>query len=172
MSKSTQPIPAGHEGLIPHLVCSPCSEAIAFYKKAFGAEEVARMPSPDGRIMHAQIRIGKSFVFLVDDFPEYCGGKSSAATSLGGTPVTIHQYVTDCDAAMKRAQDAGATVLMGPHDMFWGDRYGQVQDPYGHKWSIATHVKDLTPQEMQAGMKAAFSPGSSCEEAAAKAGAR
>ena len=104
MSKSTQPIPPGHENLIPHLVCDPCSEAIEFYKKAFGAEEIHRMPAPDGRrIMHAAIRIGNSFVFLVDDFPEFCGGKSSSPKALKGTPVTIHHYVENCDAAIKRA---------------------------------------------------------------------
>jgi PhnB protein len=158
MSKSTQPIPPGHEGLIPHLVCDPCAEAIEFYKKAFGAEEVSRAPGPDGRrIMHAAIRIGKSHVFLVDDFPEFCEGKSESPKSLKGTPVTIHRYVDNCDAAVKRAADAGATVAMPPMDMFWGDRYGVVVDPYGHKWSFATHVKDMTPAEMQAGMKEAFS---------------
>ena len=157
MGKSSQSIPTGHESLIPHLVCSPCSEAIEFYKKAFGAEEVSRMPAPDGRrIMHAAIRIGKSFVFLVDDFPEYCGGKSSTATALKGTPVTIHHYVENCDAAIKRAQDAGATVMMPAADMFWGDRYGAVTDPYGHKWSFATHIADPTPEQALAGMKAAF----------------
>ena len=157
MSKSTQPIPPGHENLIPHLVCDPCSEAIEFYKKAFGAEEIHRMPAPDGRrIMHAAIRIGNSFVFLVDDFPEFCGGKSSSPKALKGTPVTIHHYVENCDAAIKRAQDAGATVMMPAADMFWGDRYGVVTDPFGHKWSFATHIKDLTPDEMQAAMKEAF----------------
>ena len=156
MSKSIAAIPAGHEGLIPHLVCSPCADAIEFYKKAFGAEEVGRMPAPDGRIMHAEIRIGKSYVFLVDDFPEYCGGKAASATALKGTPVTIHHYVEDCDAAIKRALDAGATVLMPAADMFWGDRYGAVTDPFGNKWSFATHQKDMTPAEMQASMKSAF----------------
>ena len=156
MSKSTQPIPPGQENLIPHLVCDPCAEAIAFYKKAFGAEEMCRIPAPDGRIMHAAIRIGGSAVFLVDDFPEYCGGKSESPKALSGTPVTIHRYVKDCDAAIKRAQDAGATVVMPAQDMFWGDRYGVVIDPYGHKWSIATHLKDLTPEQMQAAMKEAF----------------
>src|SRR5258708_15100418 len=106
MSKSTHAIPPGHENLIPHLVCEKSSEAIEFYKKAFGAEEVCRIPAPDGRrIMHAQIRIGKSFLFLVDDFPEHCGGKSSTPTALQGTPVTFHQYVENCDAAIKRAAD-------------------------------------------------------------------
>lgn len=157
MSKTVQPIPAGHEGLIPHLVCDPCSEAIEFYKKAFGAEEIVRMPAPDGRrIIHAQLRIGKSFLFLVDDFPEFCGGKSGSPKALKGTPVSIHQYVANCDAAIKRAVDAGATVEMPAMDMFWGDRYGVVVDPFGHKWSLATHIKDLTPAEMQAGMKEAF----------------
>jgi uncharacterized glyoxalase superfamily protein PhnB len=158
MSKATQPIPPGQENLIPHLVCSPCATAIEFYKKAFGAEELHRHLAPDGRrIMHAAIRIGKSFVFLVDDFPEFCGGTSSTATALKGTPVTLHHYVEDCDAAIKRAQDAGATVFMPPQDMFWGDRYGVVTDPYGHKWSFATHLQDVTPEQMQAAMKAAFS---------------
>jgi uncharacterized glyoxalase superfamily protein PhnB len=157
MSKSVKPIPAGHENLIPHLVCSPCAEAIDFYKKAFGAEEISRAPAPDGRrIMHAAIRIGKSMVFLVDDFPEFCGGKSQTPTALKGTPVTLHQYVESCDAAIRRAKDAGATITMPPADMFWGDRYGVVTDPYGHKWSFATHIEDKTPEQMQSAMKAAF----------------
>ena len=159
MSKPVQPIPPGHENLIPHLVCSPCTEAIEFYKKAFGAEEVVRMPAPDGkRIIHAAIRIGKSFVFLVDDFPEFCGGKASTPVALKGTPVSLHHYVENCDAAIKRAADAGAKVEMPAADMFWGDRFGVVIDPYGHKWSFATHQKDLTPAEMNAEMKSAFAP--------------
>ena len=155
MTKSTQPIPPGHENLIPHLVCDPCAGAIEFYKKAFGAEEIQRMPAPDGRIMHAALKIGKSFVFMADDFPEHCGGKAQSPKALKGTPVTIHRYVENCDAAIKRAQDAGATVMMPAADMFWGDRYGIVIDPYGHQWSFATHLKDPTPEEMQAAMCAA-----------------
>ena len=143
MSQAVQKIPPGMESLIPHLVCEGCSEAIEFYKKAFGAEEVGRMPAPDGRrLMHAAIRIGKSYVFLVDDFPEFREGKSESPKGLKGTPVTIHHYVENCDAAIKRAQEAGATVVMPPADMFWGDRYGQVLDPFGHRWSFATHIKD------------------------------
>jgi PhnB protein len=157
MSNSTQPIPPGHENLIPHLVCERCSEAIEFYKKAFGAEEVHRMPTPDGRIMHAALVIGKSLLFLVDDFPEFCGGKSQSPAGLKGTPVTIHHYVENCDAAIQRAEDAGATVTMPAQDMFWGDRYGIVTDPFGHKWSFATHLKDLTVEQMQAAMQEAFS---------------
>ena len=159
MSKSTQPIPPGHENLIPHLVCSPCAEAIEFYKKAFGAEELHRMAEPGGRrIMHAAIRIGKSFVFMNDDFPEACGGKSMSPKALKGTPVTFHHNVVDCDAAIKRAVDAGATVMMPASDMFWGDRYGIVTDPFGHNWAFATHIEDLTPAEMEAGMREACAP--------------
>jgi uncharacterized glyoxalase superfamily protein PhnB len=149
-------IPKDHEGLIPHLVVDGCAQAIEFYKRAFGATEISRAPSPDGRIMHAEIRIGGRPVFLNDDFPEFCGGKSQSATALGGTPVTIHRYVEDCDAAIKRAVDAGATLKMPAADMFWGDRYGMVVDPFGHSWSIATHIRDLTPEQMMQGMKEAF----------------
>ena len=129
-------------GLVPHLVVSNAAAAIEFYKKAMGAEEVCRVPADDGkRLMHAQLRIGASVLFLCDDFPEYCGGKSETPTSLGGTTATIHQYVTDCDAAIARAAAAGATVRMPAQDMFWGDRYGQVTDPFGHRWSFATPLK-------------------------------
>lgn len=152
----TNPIPAGHEGLIPHLVCSPCAEALEFYKKAFGAEEVHRMPGPDGRLMHAAMRLDGRFLFLADDFPEYCGGKASNPNALGGTPVTIHRYVKDCDSAMNQAVKAGASVVMPASDMFWGDRYGMVKDPFGHQWSIATHIKDMTDEEMMKAGEEAF----------------
>lgn len=153
----TTPIPSGMQGLIPHLVCSPATEAIAFYKEAFGAEEAGCVMAPDGnRVMHAHLTIGGAPLFLADDFPEYCEGHSQTATALGGTPVTIHRYVKDCDAAVQKAVDAGATVKMPPMDMFWGDRYGVVVDPYGHNWSLATHQKDLTPEEIQQGMEEAF----------------
>jgi uncharacterized glyoxalase superfamily protein PhnB len=147
-------IPKDHEGLIAHLVCDGAADAIEFYKKAFGAVEISRMPAPDGKkIMHAEIRIGGRPVFLADDFPEYCGGKAHSPSALGGTPVTIHRYVEDCDAAIQRAADAGATVKMPAADMFWGDRYGVVVDPFGHSWSIATHIRDLTPEQMAKGMR-------------------
>jgi uncharacterized glyoxalase superfamily protein PhnB len=154
------PIPAGKEGLIPHLVCAGCSQAIEFYKKAFGAEEVSRAPGPDGkRLMHAEIKIGGQPVFLVDDFPEFCEGKSETPKALGGTPVTIHRYVKDCDAAVAQAEKAGATVKMPPMDMFWGDRYAVVVDPFGHQWSLATHQRDLTPEQMMQAMNEAFAQG-------------
>jgi len=153
----TKPIPDGQEGLIPHLVCTPCADAIEFYRKAFGAEEVRRMPAPDGkRLMHAAIRIDGRFVFLADDFPEYCGGKEQSPAALGGTAVTLHRYVTDCDAAIERARRAGASVVMPASDMFWGDRYGVVKDPFGHSWAFATHVKDVSMEEMAKGAQAAF----------------
>lgn len=154
------PIPPGREGLIPHLVCSPCADAIEFYKRAFGAEEVSRAPAPDGqRLMHAEVRLGGRPVFLVDDFPEYCAGKSETPKALGGTPVTIHRYVEDVDAAIKQAEQAGGTVKMPAADMFWGDRYGVVVDPFGHQWSLATHISDPTPEEMAQAMQAAFAGG-------------
>ena len=156
-AKSVRPIPEGKEGLIPHLVCESCTEAIEFYKKAFGAKEIYRVPAPDGRrIMHAEIRIGNKVVFLVDDFPEFCGGKSTSPKSLKGSPVTLHQFVEDCDAAIERARAAGAKVTMPAADAFWGDRYGVVTDPFGHNWSFATHQKDLAPEEIRAGMATAF----------------
>lgn len=153
----TKPIPAGHEGLIPHLVCSPCADAIEFYKKAFGAEEVHRMPAPDGRLMHAAIRIDGRYMFMADDFPEYRGGKSQSPKALGGTPVTIHRYVADCDAVMDRAAKAGATVVMPASDMFWGDRYGLIRDPFGHQWALATRIKDMTSEELAKAGRDAFS---------------
>lgn len=152
----TKPIPDGHEGLIPHLTCSPAAAALDFYKKAFGAEEVHRMPGPDGRLMHAAIRIDGRYVFLADDFPEYCGGKEQNPGALGGTPVTIHRYVKDCDAVIDRAVKAGATVIMPASDMFWGDRYGLLKDPFGHHWAFATHIKDMTSDEMAQAGKEAF----------------
>lgn len=150
------PIPHGFNGLIAHLVCSPCTDAIAFYTKAFGAQELCRMPGPDGRLMHAAMQVGDSVIFLNDDFPEYCGGASRTATALGNTPVTLHRYVKDCDAVIRQAEQAGATVVMPAADMFWGDRYGLIRDPFGHQWALATHQKDMTPEEMMAASKAAF----------------
>ncbi len=145
------------KGLVPHLVVDGASKAMDFYAKAFGAEEICRMPAPDGkRLMHAEMKLGDQVIYLCDDFPEYCGGKSRTPSALGGSTVTIHRYTDDCDAAIAKAQKAGATVLMPAEDMFWGDRYGSVTDPFGHTWSFATHIKDMTPEEMEEAAKTAF----------------
>jgi uncharacterized glyoxalase superfamily protein PhnB len=144
-----KPVPDGMHTLTPHLVCNGAAGAIAFYKQAFGAVEVTRLPDPQGKLMHAMLRIGDSALMLVDEFPERgCFG----AQSLKGSPVTIHLYVRDVDAAVARAVAAGARITMPVDDMFWGDRYGRIEDPYGHHWSIATHLRDVGPEEMEAAM--------------------
>jgi PhnB protein len=141
------PIPTGMHTITPHLVCRDAAGAIAFYGKAFGAVELTRLPGPQGRLMHAMVRIGDSNLMLVDEFPD-CG--ALGPQSLKGSPVTIHLYVTDVDATIERAVAAGAKVTMPVDDMFWGDRYGRIEDPFGHLWSIATHTRDLSPQEIEA----------------------
>jgi len=152
----SHPIPAGHHTITPHLVIKGASEAIEFYRRAFGAEELCRMPFPgaDGQVKlgHAELKIGDSRLFLADEFPEH-GSVGPAASS----PVTIHLNVTDADASFSRAVEAGATVAMPLADMFWGDRYGKLVDPFGHHWSIAEHLEDLTPEQMQERMAAAMS---------------
>lgn len=153
----SDPIPAGRAGVIPHLVCDPCAEAIDFYKAAFGAEETCRMQMPESpQIMHAELRIGDAVVMLADDFAEACEGAARSPKALGGSCVGLHRYVEDCDAAFQRAIDAGATPLMPPQDMFWGDRYGVLIDPFSHQWAFATHIADPTPEEMAAGARACF----------------
>jgi PhnB protein len=133
-------------GVVPHLVVGGGKEAIAFYTKAFGAEVECEVPADDGkRLMHASIRIGGAHVFLCDDFPEYCHGKSSTPLSLGGTPVTLHQAVADVDAAVAKAAAAGGEIVMPAADMFWGERYGQIKDPFGHLWSFGGPLKGDQP---------------------------
>ena len=149
-------LPQGFRTITPHLVINGCAKAIEFYKKAFGAEEVMRMPMPDGRIGHAELKIGDSVLMCADDCPEMTGGKSRDPKKLGASPVTIHLYVPDAKAAMERATKAGATVTMPVAEMFWGDLYGKFTDPFGHDWGIATHVKDLTPDQIAAAQKKAF----------------
>ncbi len=154
---AASPIPPGMHTVTPHLCCRDCSGAIDFYVKAFGAESFGRLSSPDGRIMHAMIRIGDSHVFLFDEMPEH---GALGPRALKGTPVFLHLYVVDVDAAHARAVAAGCTPVMPLADMFWGDRYGQVEDPYGHRWSLATHKQDLTPDEMAEAMRRAMPAGS------------
>ena len=157
MSDPKQLEAAKQQKMIPHLVCDPCSEAIEFYKRAFDAQEMCRIPAPhDGKLMHAAIMIDGDMVFLCDDFPEFCNGESASPKSLGGSAVTIHRYVADCDASILAAAEAGATVKMPATDMFWGDRYGMVVDPFGHKWAFATRVRELSTEEMIEATKQAF----------------
>lgn len=147
---SVKPIPGGMHSVTPHLVCAGAADAIEFYKKAFNAKEEARLPGPDGKLMHAMIRIGDSPVMLVDENPEW---KALGPKSLNGTPVTLHLYVEDVDAQVAQAVAAGATVVMPVADMFWGDRYGVLEDPFGHSWSLATHVREVSMEEAQEAMR-------------------
>lgn len=138
--------------LSPHLVVDDAAAAIDFYVKAFGAVELGRVPGPDGRLIHAALRVNGFTVLLNDDFPETCGGKSMTPTSLGGTPITIHLTVADVDAKFQQALDAGATVVVPLADQFWGDRYGVVADPFGHHWSLGQPVREVPIQEIAAAM--------------------
>lgn len=150
-AKTVDPIPRGMHTVTPHLICAGAADAIEFYKKAFGATESGKLLAPNGKVMHAQIRIGDSTVMLVDEMPEH-GAKSPKL--LGGSPVTLHLYVKDADAVFDQAVKAGAKPKLPISDMFWGDRYGIVEDPFGHNWSIATHVRDLTSDQIHEGAKA------------------
>lgn len=145
-----------HTAVVPHLVVDDAAAAIDFYVKAFDATEMARIPGPDGKLIHAAVVINGSMVFLNDDFPETCGGKSSTPKALGGSPVTIHVQVTEVDRRFQQAVDAGAAVVMPPEDQFWGDRYCQVRDPFGHLWSLAETVREVSFEELS---QAAGQPG-------------
>ena len=147
---NTNPIPQGMHSVTPHLVCAGAAKAIDFYKQAFGATEEARLPGPDGKLMHAAIRIGDSTVMLADEMPEW---GSVGPKSLKGSPVTIHLYVEDADKFVERAVKAGAKVTMPVSEQFWGDRYGKIEDPFGHHWSVATHVRDVSREEMAEAMR-------------------
>jgi PhnB protein len=138
--------------LSPHLVVDDAAAAIDFYVKAFDAVELGRVPRPDGKLIHAALRINGFTVMLNDDFPETCGGKSMTPKSLGGTPVTIHLTVDDVDTKFQRALDAGATVVAPLEDQFWGDRYGVVADPFGHHWSVGQPVREVSMDEIAAAM--------------------
>jgi len=154
MTGKVKPIPDGCHTVTPHLVVRGAGKALEFYKKAFGARELSCCCGPDGKsVMHAEMQIGNSHVYLCDECPEM-GAKSPLAYE--GSPVTIHLYVEDADAVFNQAVKAGAEVAMPIADMFWGDRYGALKDPFGHNWSVATHKEDLTPQEMQKRMAETF----------------
>ncbi len=150
MTASSKPIPQGFHTVTPSLVVRNAAQAIEFYKKALGAEELMRMSSPGGKIGHAELKIGDSIIFITDENPEI-GCKSPQ--TLGGSAGSLYLYVPDVDKAFQRAIDAGGKTIMPVADMFWGDRYGQFTDPYGHTWGLSTHVKDLSEQEIEKGAK-------------------
>ena len=146
MPEQVKAVPPGFHTLTPHLVVRKAEQALEFYKNAFGAEVLHVAHMPDGKVMHASLRIGDSMLMLNDEFPDY-GTLSPLST--GGSAVTIHIYTENVDAAFNRALSAGAQVKMPLADQFWGDRYGVVADPFGHKWSLGAHIKDMSPEEMQ-----------------------
>jgi PhnB protein len=149
MSK-VKAIPEGYHSVTPFLSLKDASKAIKFYKEAFGAKEIEVHQSTDDRIMHAVLKIGDSLIMLADEFSESKCGIASPR-SLQGTTIVLHLYVEDADKVFQKAVKAGATVKMPIQDTFWGDRYGQVEDPFGHLWSIATHKVDLTPDQVEKG---------------------
>jgi PhnB protein len=138
-------IPEGYHSLTPYLVCKGAAQAIEFYQKAFGAVETVRMPGPGGQILHAEVKIGNSMLMLSDENPQQ--GALSPQT-IGGTGTSVMLYTDDVDAVFNRAAGAGAKTEVPPTDMFWGDRMAQIVDPFGHKWAIATHKEDVSPEEM------------------------
>ena len=147
MSKpAVKPIPDGMHSLTPLLTCAGAADAIEFYTKAFNAVEVSRLPGPKGKLMHAMLRIGNSALMLTDEFPEWGG---FGPKSLQGSPVTVRLHVENADAVVERAVAAGARITMPPADMFRGDRYAELEDPFGHRWSVAGRTRDLSPAEIQ-----------------------
>ena len=146
---SVPAIPKGYHTITPFMTVRDAARAIEFYKQAFGAKERGVMKGPEGKVMHAELVIGDSIIMLADEFPEF---GSLSPQSIGGSGTGLHIYIEDVDSAFDRAVKAGATVEMPVADMFWGDRYGKLRDPFGHKWSIGTHKADLSMEEMKKGM--------------------
>jgi uncharacterized glyoxalase superfamily protein PhnB len=144
--KKVRAVPRGYHTVTPGLALRGADAFVVFCKKAFGAKEIMRMPGPGGSLMHAELLIGDSYLMVHDEMPGM-GNRSAAA--LGGTPVTLYIYVENCDAVFKKAVAAGATVAMPMEDMFWGDRMGQLKDPFGNTWGIASRIEDLSPREMK-----------------------
>ena len=143
---AVKPVPERYHTVTPYLAVDDAKAAIDFYERAFGARERSRMPGPDGKIAHAELEIGDSIVMLSDPFPQ---SNVRPPKELGGTTGALFMYVEDVDEIVQQAIDAGATVTMPVEDQFWGDRFGSVTDPFGHQWQIATHVEDLTPEEIE-----------------------
>ncbi len=155
MTQKVKAIPNGYHTVTPFLSLKDASKAIQFYQHAFGAQEIEKHQAPDGKIMHAVLKIGDSLIMLADEFPQHSCG-ISAPHSLKGTSAMFHLYVEDVDTAFDKALQAGAKVKMPVADMFWGDRYGQLEDPFGHLWSIGTHKADLTPEQVNKGAEECF----------------
>jgi uncharacterized glyoxalase superfamily protein PhnB len=153
MASKVKSIPDGCHTITPHLVIRGASEAIEFYKKAFGAVESRRSLGPGGKVMHAELMIGNSALFLADEFPEW---GSNSPLHFKGSPVVLNLYVEDVDKVFNQAVAAGAKVTMPLQNMFWGDRYGKLVDPFGHEWSLATHIEDVPPAEMKKRMDEAM----------------
>jgi len=150
---ATKPIPEGYHTVSPYLAVDDAARAIEYYLKAFGAKELVRMEAPGGKVGHAELELGDSRIMLSDPFPQ---ASTRPPKELGGTSASVFMYVKDVDAVVKRAVDAGATVTMEVANQFWGDRFGTITDPFGHVWSIATHVEDVPPEEMAERAKAAM----------------
>ena len=146
MASQVDPVPHDRNGVIPYMAVAGCASAIEFYTKVFGATEMFRIAQPDGRIGHAELSIGGRVIYLCDEFPDY---GTVGPLSIGGTPVMLHLYVTDVDAVAQRAADEGATIVRPVEDQFYGDRSGQFEDPWGHRWNVATHIEDVPPEEME-----------------------
>ncbi len=161
MAAPVKPIPDGYQSVTPYLTVKNAAEALAFYRQAFGASEVMRLDMPDGKIGHAEFKIGVSNFMISDEYPN---ATSRAPETLGGSTVKLHLYVDDVDAAFAQAIAAGATETMPPADQFWGDRMGSLADPFGHHWLLATHVEDVDPSEFPERMAAMFAAGSDCGE--------
>jgi len=159
MSSKVKGIPDGYHTITPYLTLKDAAKAIKFYKDAFGAQEIEMHHAPDGRIMNATLKIGNSFFMLCDEFPEYGGCGISPPHSLKGTTAMLHLYVEDVDAAFNKAVKAGSKVKMPVADMFWGDRYGQLEDPFGHLWSIATRISAPSKEKSQKGAEECFTKG-------------
>jgi PhnB protein len=153
-----KPIPEGLSTLTPYLAVDDAANAIEYYKRAFGAKERSRMHGPDGKIGHAELQIGDGVFMLSDPFPQ---SSTKPPRELGGTSASVFMYVEDVDAVVEKAIDEGATLTMEVADQFWGDRFGSITDPFGHSWSIATHIEDLTPEEIEERGKAAMAAMSS-----------
>ena len=153
-----QPVPEGYHTITPYLAVKDAAEAIEYYKQAFGAKERVRMDAPDGKIGHAELEIGDSLIMLSDPFPQ---SSTTPPKELGGTSASVFMYVENVDAVVKKAVDAGATITTEITDQFWGDRFGSITDPFGHSWSIATHIEDVPPEEMEQRAKEAMAAMSS-----------